>query len=150
MWHVGFSGTQRGMTPAQKSRFVELVAHRQMYFHHGDCVGSDAEADALVREHCRGLYGVIMHPSNLVEKRAFCKPRYPHDVVLDPRDPLDRDEDIVRETACLVAASKTEGPVLRSGTWTTIRLAVDAGKPVCVIYPSGALMFPTPGVGWLD
>lgn len=149
MIHIGFTASQKGMTDVQKDRLWTLVGHRQFYFHHGDCVGGDAEADAIVRR-APGLYGVIMHPCNITEKRAYCAPRYPHDVVREARDPLDRDDDIVREAECLIAASKTPGPVLRSGTWATIRRAVDAKKPVCVLLPDGGMMFPTPGVAWPD
>lgn len=143
--HIGFTGTQRGMTKVQRDRLWELVQHRQFYFHHGDCVGADAEADEIVRR-ATGLYGVIMHPCTLADLRAFCTPRYPHDVVRDPKKPLERDDDIVLESECLIAASKTRGPVLRSGTWATIRRAVAERRPVCVLYPDGGLNFPTPGV----
>lgn len=145
--HIGFTGTQSGMTERQRERLWAIVGHRSFYFHHGDCVGADAEADMIVRA-APGLYGVVMHPCDIAEKRGHCAAKYPHDIVRDVKKPLERDDDIVAETECLVAASKTEGPVLRSGTWATIRRAVDAKKPVCVIYPSGALVFPTPGAEW--
>ena len=147
MIHVGFTGSSGGMTLAQKERLWLLVGHRQFYFHHGDCIGGDKEADAIVRR-ATNLYGVIMHPCDIVEKRAFCVPKYPHDVVRDVKPPLVRNKDIVDESECLIAASKTQGPVLRSGTWTTIRLAIAAKKPVCVLLPDGAMMYPTPGIGW--
>lgn len=153
MIHIGFTGTQSGMTEIQKERLWLLVSHRQFYFHHGDCIGADAEADGIVRR-ASGLYGVVMHPCDVEEKRAHCAPRYPHDVVREVKKPLVRDDDIVTESAMLIGASKTEGPVLRSGTWATIRRGIDAGKPVCVIYPSGALVFygawPDGALGNLD
>jgi hypothetical protein len=147
MIHIGFTGTQAGMTDAQKQRVWELVQHRTFYAHHGDCVGADAQFDEIVRR-APNCYGVVMYPSTLTELRAFCTPRYPHDVVRDPKPPLERNDDIVAASECLIAASKTNGPAVRSGTWATIRRAVDARKPVCVIYPNGALNFPTPGVEW--
>ncbi|MGN6107396.1 MAG: hypothetical protein ACTHU0_19965, partial [Kofleriaceae bacterium] len=76
MIHVGFTGTQRGMTPQQRERVWELVRDRQFYAHHGDCVGADAEFDDIVRR-APGLYGVVIYPSNIPGKRAFCRPRYP-------------------------------------------------------------------------
>ena len=145
--HIGFTGTQAGMTDRQKERVWQLVGHRQFYAHHGDCIGADAEFDAIVRR-APNLYGVIMHPCDLAAKRAYCVPKYPHDVVRDVKSPLVRNEDIVAEGHCLIAASKTAGPVLRSGTWATIRLAVAAQKPVCVLFPDGGMMYPTPGVTW--
>jgi hypothetical protein len=150
--HIGFTGTRSGMTDAQKSRVWELVAHRQFYAHHGDCIGADAEFDAIVRR-ATNLYGVLIHPSTL-PTRAYCTPRYPHDVVYDPQPALDRDQDIVNAVSLLIAAPKHPKPVLRSGTWTTVRYAqvkirnavasgalLAASMEIAICLPNGAVVW---------
>ena len=43
---VGFTGTQRGMTETQRSVVHALLACLPVVtFHHGDCIGADAEAE---------------------------------------------------------------------------------------------------------
>jgi hypothetical protein len=127
------------MTEAQRERVWELVGHRTFFAHHGDCVGADAEFDAIVRR-ADGLRGVIMHPSNL-STRAYCTPRYPHDVVRDPLDPVVRDKIIVDQVGAMIATPKHSAPVLRSGTWTTIRYAILVGRPLCIVMPDGGRVY---------
>lgn len=137
--HLGFTGTRRGMTQAQKNSVLVLIQHFDFYAHHGDCIGADAEFDAIVKG-TSGLRGVIYHPSNAAT-RAFCTPRYPYDIVREPKDPLVRDQDIVYESDLMIATPKHPSPVLRSGTWTTIRYALKSGKPLCIIMPDGGRVY---------
>lgn len=163
MIHIGFTGSRSGLTSAQADTVWALIHYRDFYGHHGDCVGGDAEFDALCKRapNCRGI---IQHPSTLANLRAHCAPRYPHDVVREPKDPIARDEDIVDETSLLIAAPKTAKPVLRSGTWTTIRYAQrlihsDAVRgeklgittplqELVVVLPNGAAIWDIHGDGW--
>lgn len=140
MLHIGFSGSRRGLTPGQSSAVWSLIEHRSFFGHHGDCVGGDAAFDALCRR-APGCYGVVLHPSTLTDQRAYCVPRYPHDVVRDPRPPLLRDDDLVAECSLLIAAPRSPTPVLRSGTWATVRRARAAGRPVALCLPNGALVY---------
>ncbi len=51
MIEVGFTGTRRGMIMPQRFGFKDLVKTLLMdKFHHGDCVGSDAQAHDFVAE----------------------------------------------------------------------------------------------------
>jgi len=139
MIHIGFTGTRRGMTEAQRVRVYELLWYKTYYAHHGDCVGADAEFDAIVKG-CAGLRGIFYHPSNALT-RAHCVPRYPHDVVYAAKPPLERDRDIVAQSDVMIATPKETSMVLRSGTWTTVRYALAARKPICIVMPNGGLVY---------
>ncbi len=122
---VGFTGTQIGMSQHQKEQFVvKLFELNPTEFHHGDCVGADAEAHDIVREFFPDVK-IHGHPPIYKSKRAFkvCDVLYPEDHYIP------RDRRIVDSTEFLIGAPKTDEEVLRSGTWTTIRHARKTGKP---------------------
>lgn len=114
---VGFTGTQIGMSEKQKVQFVQdLELLNPTEFHHGDCIGADAEAHDIIRAffpECR----IVSHPPLKTNKRAYRKA----DEYRDAKEYLDRNKDIVNETDVLFAAPKSEEEELRSGTWSTIR-----------------------------
>jgi len=58
---IGFTGTQRGMTDAQKNTLRKMVPN-DAELHHGDCVGTDAEAHDIFR-----FYGLrcVGHPPSI-------------------------------------------------------------------------------------
>jgi hypothetical protein len=95
---VGFTGTSRGMTEAQRGAAAALrelgdVAEA----HHGDCVGADAEFHAL----CQNLgIPVVIHPPSDPKKRAHCQGGQ----VLPERPYLDRNRAIVDAGDVLLAA----------------------------------------------
>ncbi|MBA3356026.1 MAG: hypothetical protein H0U18_08830 [Pyrinomonadaceae bacterium] len=104
--------------------------------HHGDCKGADAEANAIFNSLRSGTdERIMMHPQLNSELRAFCAP-HPLDEVRQPRPPLKRNQDIVDETDRLVACPR-DGEQQRSGTWSTIRKALKAGKQVTIVWPDG-------------
>jgi hypothetical protein len=131
---IGFTGTQKGMTEAQKKTLRGLLDGGAGELHHGDCIGADAEAHDIADE-CG--YAIILHPPTNYSKRAWCEaPKH----MMRPEKPyLDRNRDIVRETASLIAAPAEPEEQLRSGTWSTVRFARKAGKPVFVILPDGTV-----------
>lgn len=130
---AGFTGTQQGMTDIQQ-RVLSAILKRlgAGEFHHGDCVGADAEAHAVVYK--LGLF-IVIHPPKDSKKRAFCYSL--KTTILCPKDYLDRNHDIVDETDFLIATPKTKDEELRSGTWATVRYARKIGKRVHIIYPDG-------------
>ncbi len=132
--HIGFTGTQRGMTELQKIYFVELLkAHQPFTFHHGDCIGADDDAGNL----CLNLAcTVVIHPPIYTSKRAFNKNFIN---IRDPKPYLDRNHDIIDESDFLVATPGEKEEQLRSGTWTTIRYARKKGKRIYIIYPDGTI-----------
>lgn len=98
---------------------------------HGDCVGADAEFDAIAAE--LGLWRVARpgcDQGGRSPKRAWC------DVdVVRPTEPYAvRNGRIVADAGVLIACPS--GPEKRrSGTWSTVRKARAAGVPVVVVMP---------------
>ncbi len=132
---IGFTGTQIGMTQAQKNvvkRLSNLLYEHGCAFHHGDCIGSDEQAHKIF---WKGCYKVFIHPPISEEKRAFC--RVPKDAIYEPKEYLERDKDIVDACQFLIATPKDEKERMRSGTWATIRYARLGKRNHVVIFPSG-------------
>lgn len=127
--HIAFSGTRNGMTEIQKGQFESILIKLDGdYFHHGDCIGADAEANDIAR--ALG-YIIIIHPPENEKYRAFC-------VAEESRKKkgyLDRNHDIVDESDLLVATPAASKEKLRSGTWATIRYAKKKKKEVIIIEP---------------
>lgn len=141
MIRVGFTGTQRGMTDAQKARVDLMFAEfglDAVEFHHGDCVGADEEAHDLADNHA---FDIVIHPPTDDSKRAFCSGS---GADWEPKPYLDRNHDIVDETTVLIACPN--GPErMRSGTWATVRYArtkiydAPGEQVIYVITPSGEI-----------
>lgn len=131
---IGFTGTQRGMTAMQEQMvFDETMLREPDEVHHGCCIGADEEFDILMG-YARTSCSVHGHPPTNTAKMAQCYV----DVMHPPKDYLIRNRDIVDATDCLIAAP--EGPeTLRSGTWSTVRYAKKAGKPVIIVWPDGTV-----------
>lgn len=120
---IGFTGTQRGMSLRQRDRLSSILSKYRGEFHHGDCIGADAESHALAII-CG--WKVILHPPIDNSKRAFCKGSF---YELAPKEYLERNKDIVNNTEGLIVAPYTAIEILRSGTWSTKRYAEKIGKP---------------------
>ena len=134
--HVGFTGTQLGMSDHQKEKFAFLLMdilyednldREDTFFHHGDCVGADAQAHDIVK--LTNKVFVIIHPPTLGEKRALCK----GDLIKEPAPYLQRNMDIVNSSELIVVAPKSDREELRSGTWATYRYAMKLGKAVILL-----------------
>lgn len=133
---LGFTGTQVGMTDAQKLEVTRIISilNPDMAIH-GDCIGADAEFDTIVKG--VGAF-VVIRPSNILDKRAHCSAfkTYPAE------DPLVRNHKIVDDSNIMIACPKTMTEELRSGTWATIRytkkLIADEGKKqLYIVWPDG-------------
>lgn len=132
---VGFTGTRVGMTAAQAERFRKLLLELlPTEFHHGDCIGSDAEAHDLTSVYIE----CHIHPCNIPDMRAYkeTKPEF----MYPEKPPLERNRDIVNATDVLVATPKEPYEVQQSGTWATIRYARKLGRKVYLIQPPGNLV----------
>jgi hypothetical protein len=125
---VGFTGTRKGMTEFQKTELKRFLQKYGGTFHHGGCIGADAEAHAIAG---RLGYHIVMHPSYFPRLQVPCIP----DERREPLPPIVRNHNIVDESFALVACPGTMEEELRSGTWATIRYARKLEKPVTIIYP---------------
>lgn len=130
--HVGFTGTRDGMTTAQTESFWQINQKTcPGWFHHGDCVGADADAHQIARR--KGLY-IALHPPSDSSLRAFCD----HDVTSGPKPYLVRNRDIVDASSVLVACPGTMKEEKFHRTWYTIRYALSIPSfPVVIIWPDG-------------
>lgn len=133
---IGFTGTQQGISSRQSDGFVHVLTrlgHLVTEFHHGDCVGADAEAHVLVRALCPNAR-IVIHPPDVDVKRAWCI----GDEILTPLPYLDRNTAIVNVSDVLIAAPA--GPEhRRSGTWSTIRRSRNANQPHFICWADGTI-----------
>lgn len=133
--HVGMTGTREGMTDFQKETFVELLEEFQVIgaevFHHGDCIGADAESHEMAED--LG-YRCVIHPPEKTEVRAFCESEY----VWPEKGYFARNRDIVDCADVMLATPVTEFET-KGGTWYTINYAKKKNKRLTIIYPSGRL-----------
>ncbi len=129
---IGFTGTRIGMTAAQKSTFQSLMRHfTPTEFHHGDCVGADADAHEMAEKYCH----IVVHPPIDSTHRARKLGR----VMCQPKTYFARNRDIVNDTDRMIATPMQAEHQDRGGTWYTIDFARKKGKPVAVINPDGTL-----------
>lgn len=131
---LGFTGTQSGMNVMQMERFLVAVP-MLTEFHHGDCIGADAQAANLVQQHFPNVT-IIGHPPINPCKRAF----FESDISWEPKDYLVRNHEIVDEADLMIATPYEENEQRRSGTWATVRYARKIGKPIWIILPTGVVI----------
>jgi hypothetical protein len=118
---IGFTGTQHGMSKFQKKLLRRLLDNDLDEFHHGDCVGADAEAHNIAdTERC--ACAIVIHPPSDSRKRAF-KKVHDQDQMIKPKPYIQRNKDIVNAVDLLIAAPRSNKEELRSGTWSTVRYA---------------------------
>jgi hypothetical protein len=147
MTDIGFTGTRDGMSDHQKEGLLKLIMSMDVRtFHHGDCVGADAEAHDIVCPYAP----IIIHPPSNSKMRAYkdtsgapgaLKPlgALKPSKVLEPKDYIARNHDIVDSTTVLIAtpqggpSSESSPSAKRSGTWATIRYARLMGRTVHIL-----------------
>lgn len=142
--NIGFTGTSDGMTGAQRNvvfgffRWWVTFANQDdspIVLVHGDCVGADAEADAIA-----ATLDIprILRPCNISGMRAFCDRLNGGQVfkVHRPTDPMKRNTQIVKDVGTLIATPKGE-EVMRSGTWSTVRRARKYKRQIVIVMPNG-------------
>ena len=129
---VGFTGSQGGMTKAQRKIVKKFLDTEPLTVHHGKCIGSDAQFHTLARPRVREI---VVHPCNITSKQANITD---YDRTLPVKPPLVRNKFMVSRIEVLLATPKEDHEVLRSGTWATIRAALKLWKTVIIIWPDGS------------
>mgnify|MGYP006263507589 CR=1 FL=1 len=149
---IGFTGTQQGMTQFQKTELINIFNLKGCTeLLHGDCVGSDAQANELALQYGTEIFTI--YPPDSYKKRAFCFDskrltqylRTPTPYIEQgdnvkvrwyPVEPyLTRNKKIVDACSLLIATPKEFKHTVRSGTWSTIRYAWKTKKDLVIIPP---------------
>jgi len=136
MIKIGFTGTREGMSQRQINILTSYlsIARGHMLrkgetheFHHGDCVGADAEAHNIAV-----FFGlnIVIHPPISESQRAWCQG---FRELKEEKHYLERDRNIVNACNVLIAAPKSDVEEIRSGTWATYRYARKVGKPITLL-----------------
>lgn len=133
---IGFTGTQEGTTKQQRKALIAYLTKLGLAdsYGHGDCVGADADFHHVLRDLFGADAHIIGHIPDNDSRRAFCD----FDEYRPPRPYLKRNEVIARENDIVIACPKEHEEQQRSGTWTTVRRALAAGKTVRIIFPDGS------------
>ena len=126
---IGFTGTADGMSANQRGQLQEFLDRINCTeFHHGDCVGADAQAHDIA---FALSIPIIIHPPIKEWKRARCT----GGTILPEKDYIARNHDIVDICNVLVACPRSATEEQRSGTWATYRYAAKVGRTTCLILP---------------
>jgi hypothetical protein len=136
---VVFTGTKKGMTPAQFERvgFV-LRALNPTMRRHGCCAGADQEF------HFISSHPTYMHPSREDQLTWAEFARRVNDVVhpipKHSSPEIRRNHIMVDRSQALIAAPASMKEVRRSGTWATVRYARDRKLPhIYICWPDGTV-----------
>jgi hypothetical protein len=139
---VGFTGTREDLLPEQHHALLEWTkshADDIVGWHHGCCIGADAESVEILRctGGCNGIW-IVGHPPTKREWLSNCA-WHDSDETLPSKPYLTRNRDIVAACNILVACPK-DLDSRTGGTWYTIRHAyATTAVPIVVIEPNGTI-----------
>lgn len=140
MINISFTGSRKGMTNRQKDTLEFILKHltyhhpSDLNFHHGGAVGADEEAHDIALQMPNLI--CCVYPAGEERYNYWRNEKAGYKIVFYwKEDPLDRNEDIVRAGNILFAAPRERAEVLRSGTWSTIRLCKKKKKRCIILDP---------------
>lgn len=136
----GLTATRHGMSGEQRGALRIFLAGGKGKFHHGLCVGGDADGHHIARD--LG-YWIVGHPPSNPALRADAN-LVKCDELRPEKPYLVRNKDIVDETVALIAAPSEPEEQPRGGTWSTVRYARRTGKPIILILPNGKIVQTSP------
>lgn len=132
---LGMTGTRFGLTESQFAAFLKVMSQITITeFHHGDCVGADAEIATFLKQEQPSIR-IISRPCTITKARAYTDADETH----EPIGPLDRNRLIVDGVDLMVAFPGKMKEQQRSGTWYTIRYARKQGVPLMIFWPDGSV-----------
>lgn len=135
--HLGITGTRKGLKEPQFDVIKEFIIEDNTitHFHQGDCKGVDNQVTLMFRD-IRPEVWIVRHPPKNTKTQAFG----PYDETRKAKDYLVRDQDNVNESQYLWAVPD-KAECIRSGTWTTVRMARKKGIPITIIMPDGEVVY---------
>ena len=114
---IGFTGTRKGMSEAQRAQLHAVIdwlwigRRDDREFRHGAAIGADLQAVDIASRWANAA--IVAHPAN--------------------GQPLARNRAIVAASDILIAAPESDTEQLRSGTWATVRYARRKGIPIVML-----------------
>lgn len=143
---LGFTGTRKGLTPAQRAALPSVLACLPERVLHGGAEGADEEFHKY-------LYSIVNNQYSALSLEIYPTASRAHlwsddwsidkcwaEVIVHPQmNPLDRNRLIVARCDALLACPAEPKEVIRSGTWMTIRAARKLGKPITLLFPDGSI-----------
>lgn len=135
---IGISGSRTGMSDHQRRAFEEWIAENAEIiteFHHGMCVGADAEAHGIVRALTQtGQPGPLtpIHGHPGFEDGHMMRAKLDVDTLHGQSLPMDRNRAIADECDLMFFAP-TFPERQRSGTWATFRYCRKKGYRVVML-----------------
>lgn len=139
---IGYTGTRYGMTDAQRLS-VQVVVGRLVEFderfeaHHGDCVGGDSEFHDIVDAYPNRWLVGHPGPADDVARQAGRT----FDVRLEPAPHMKRNRAIVIASTVMIAAPYDDVEQAFGGTWKTIRMARQLGRPLIIVARNGDVRY---------
>ena len=131
---AGVTATRSGVTREQVTALASALINLGVTeLHHGDCVGGDAQADAVA---AALLIRRVAHPPDNVKLRAFCA----SDVVLPVKPYKERNRDIVEVCGILFGLPEQAEEQRFGGTWSTVRYARQINRRLVLILPDGEMV----------
>lgn len=131
---LGFTGTRRGMTPAQRAALPAVLATLPGRVLHGGADGADKEFHRFIVAAGMPNDGIEIYPTGhrcgWIGYDWFL-----HDLM----SPLVRNRIMAERCDHLLACPAEPDEQLRSGTWATVRYARKADKPITLILPDGMI-----------
>ena len=135
--YIGFTGNRYGLSVEQKTLIVEIFDNyndKDIVVLHGDCIGSDADFNDICIKYKKIYpmknFKIHIYPPTNDKLRAFCA----GDFIANPKQYLERNKNIVLNSNVLIGCPIDKNkPILRSGTWSTIRLAKKHNKQLLLL-----------------
>lgn len=141
---VGFTGTRRGMTGAQRVTLRELLQIQWLgpgtTLHHGGVTGEDRHGSWA------GAKGADRQAAMLAQSLGY-RTLMHLPTGHDPADYIARNHAIVDACDELIATPGGTREELRSGTWATVRYARKIRRMTTIIWPDGSISFEPGGSG---
>jgi len=136
---LGITGTRHGLSTAQYAALRCVLEEMEpAALLHGACRGADAVAIAIACAALEPTPYIIAYPCTLKSWTDADALTY-SDEVFQPQPPLQRNRCIVRDCDHLLALPQGMTEEVRSGTWSTVRAARKAGRPITIVWPDGGV-----------